>query len=98
MAEEPKALAPPSPLARIFIVGVRGYQLFLSPFLGGRCRYDPSCSAYAIEALRLHGPWRGAWLSVRRIGRCHPWGGMGYDPVPPPASSNRKDFNETFDD
>ena len=49
---------------------------------GGRCRYTPSCSAYAAQALRVHGPARGTWLSIRRLGRCHPWGGFGPDPVP----------------
>ncbi len=61
---------------------IRGYQLFLSPFLGGTCRYTPSCSRYAEEAVRIHGPWRGGWLAVRRLLRCHPWGGNPYDPVP----------------
>jgi putative membrane protein insertion efficiency factor len=63
---------------------VRVYQVLLSPLLGGRCRFHPSCSAYALEALRLHGLLRGGGLALRRIGRCHPFGGSGYDPVPPP--------------
>ncbi|MBV9521748.1 MAG: membrane protein insertion efficiency factor YidD [Alphaproteobacteria bacterium] len=62
---------------------IRCYQLFLSPALPPRCRYLPSCSDYALEALARHGAWRGAWLALRRIGRCHPWGASGYDPVPP---------------
>jgi len=62
---------------------VRAYQLLLSPMLPRSCRFDPSCSQYAIDALRLHGPVTGLWLAVKRIFRCHPWGGMGYDPVPP---------------
>jgi putative membrane protein insertion efficiency factor len=61
---------------------VRAYQYFLSPLLGPRCRYLPSCSSYALEALDVHGPWRGSWYALRRIARCHPWGGTGYDPVP----------------
>lgn len=61
---------------------VRGYQLTLARFLGGQCRFDPSCSRYAIEALAVHGALRGSWLALRRIARCHPWGGAGYDPVP----------------
>jgi putative membrane protein insertion efficiency factor len=66
-----------------FIVLIRLYQAVLGPFLGGHCRFHPSCSAYALEAYRLHGPLRGTWLTLRRIGRCHPFGGHGYDPVPP---------------
>lgn len=58
------------------------YRLLISPFLGSNCRYSPSCSQYALDALRLHGAFRGTWLAVRRISRCHPWGGSGYDPVP----------------
>ena len=50
------------------------------------CRFDPSCSTYALEAVEAHGAIRGSWLAVRRLSRCHPWGGVGYDPVPPPAS------------
>jgi putative membrane protein insertion efficiency factor len=62
---------------------VKLYRVAISPWLGGNCRYQPSCSEYAIEALREHGLFRGSWLAARRIGRCHPWGGSGYDPVPP---------------
>lgn len=58
------------------------YRLAISPWLGNNCRYDPSCSEYALEALRKHGAFRGTWLAARRIARCHPWGGSGYDPVP----------------
>jgi putative membrane protein insertion efficiency factor len=78
-------------LARFFI---RGYQLLLSPvlsFLGGPgsgCRFEPSCSVYFLEALERHGFWRGAWLGVCRLGRCHPWGGRGHDPVPLPNSNH----------
>ncbi|MCB2110684.1 MAG: membrane protein insertion efficiency factor YidD [Defluviimonas sp.] len=71
-----------SPLARLFALPVRAYRLFLSPWLGHSCRYQPTCSAYALEALERHGAIRGGWLALRRIGRCHPWGGSGYDPVP----------------
>lgn len=63
---------------------IRAYQLFLSPVLGANCRYAPSCSQYAAEAVRTHGPIRGLWLATRRILRCHPWAGAGYDPVPAP--------------
>lgn len=61
---------------------IRGYQLALSPWLGPRCRFTPTCSEYAMEAVRRHGPWRGTMLALRRLGRCHPWGGHGVDPVP----------------
>lgn len=64
------------------IVGVRAYQVVLSPILGGSCRYYPSCSAYAIEALERHGALRGGWMALCRIGRCHPFRPGGFDPVP----------------
>jgi putative membrane protein insertion efficiency factor len=62
---------------------VRFYQVAISSWTPASCRFTPTCSAYAIEALREHGAARGGWLSLRRILRCHPWGGLGYDPVPP---------------
>jgi len=61
---------------------VRAYQLFISPILPGACRYYPSCSHYALDAINHKGPAKGAWLAVKRIARCHPWGGEGFDPVP----------------
>lgn len=69
----------------IFVLSlpIHGYRLFISPILGPKCRYHPTCSAYALEALKTHGPLRGAGLAVKRIASCHPWGGQGYDPVPP---------------
>ena len=69
-------------VARALILLVRGYQKGISPFLPPSCRYTPTCSAYAVEALRRHGALRGGWLALRRLSRCHPWGGHGYDPVP----------------
>ncbi|MCH9694399.1 MAG: membrane protein insertion efficiency factor YidD [Gammaproteobacteria bacterium] len=69
-------------LAYPLILLVRLYRVALSPWLGRNCRFDPTCSSYAIEALQAHGVFKGAWLAARRIGRCHPWGGSGYDPVP----------------
>ena len=74
---------------------VKLYRIVISPWLGGNCRYEPTCSVYAIEALQTHGPLRGSWLAARRIGRCHPWSGSGYDPVPTnasPASPDRSQF------
>ena len=62
---------------------IRGYQLVLSPLLLPSCRYLPSCSEYAAEAIAVHGSARGSWLALRRLLRCHPWGGSGFDPVPP---------------
>jgi len=73
-------------LIRLLILGVRAYQMVLSPLMGNGCRFEPSCSNYCIEALRVHGPWRGLWLAGRRILRCHPFGPCGHDPVPPPQS------------
>lgn len=61
---------------------IRAYQLFLSPLVGPTCRYLPSCSDYAAEAIQRHGALAGSWLALRRLLRCHPWGGSGYDPVP----------------
>ena len=65
-----------------FIVLIKGYQYLISPLLGANCRFAPSCSAYAIEAFQRHGALRGGALTVKRMGRCHPWGGSGFDPVP----------------
>ena len=65
------------------ILLIKIYQLFISPLLPGVCRYRPTCSQYMIEALRTHGPAKGLYLGIKRILRCHPWGGSGYDPVPP---------------
>jgi putative membrane protein insertion efficiency factor len=64
------------------ILPIRAYQLTLSPFIGFHCRYQPTCSAYGIEAIERHGLVKGVALTLRRLGRCHPWGGNGYDPVP----------------
>jgi putative membrane protein insertion efficiency factor len=61
---------------------IRGYQLAISPFLGPRCRFYPSCSHYAIEAIETHGALHGCWLAMKRISRCHPWHEGGFDPVP----------------
>lgn len=69
-------------LGRILIGVIRFYQLAISPLTPPSCRYTPTCSSYAREAIEVHGAARGGWLAVRRILRCHPWGGQGYDPVP----------------
>ncbi|MCX8508397.1 MAG: membrane protein insertion efficiency factor YidD [Rhodobacteraceae bacterium] len=71
-----------SPLAHALALPVRFYRLLLSPWVGMNCRYQPTCSAYALEALARHGGVKGGWLAARRICRCHPWGGSGHDPVP----------------
>ncbi|MEL6812122.1 MAG: membrane protein insertion efficiency factor YidD [Bacteroidota bacterium] len=65
-----------------FIFFIRMYQRAISPLLPSTCRYDPTCSHYAVEALQVHGLWKGMSLSIKRIFSCHPWGGSGYDPVP----------------
>ncbi|WP_334124278.1 membrane protein insertion efficiency factor YidD [Empedobacter brevis] len=69
-------------LIKPFIIVVRFYQFAISPWMGSNCRYQPTCSSYMIEALKEHGLLKGLWLGTKRIGRCHPWGGHGYDPVP----------------
>ena len=69
-------------LARSLVAGVHAYRLSLGPLLGGSCRFAPSCSEYAIEALERYGPLRGSWLALRRVLRCHPFHAAGYDPVP----------------
>ncbi|MDW8370335.1 MAG: membrane protein insertion efficiency factor YidD [Geminicoccaceae bacterium] len=67
---------------------MRAYRLLLSPVRGPSCRYLPTCSEYALEALERHGAWRGGWLALRRVARCHPWGGSGFDPVPSAPSTD----------
>lgn len=69
-------------LTSLLIQPIRFYRHFISPLTPPACRYQPTCSAYAIEALQRHGPLKGSYLALRRILRCHPWGGHGYDPVP----------------
>jgi len=74
-------------LVRALTVPIIGYRLLISPFLPPACRFHPSCSRYALEAVRVHGPFKGGWLALRRLARCHPFtvlgGGSGCDPVPP---------------
>ena len=69
----------------VLIALLRAYRAVISPLYGQVCRFHPSCSAYALEAVTVHGSLRGSWLAARRLGRCHPWAKGGYDPVPPPA-------------
>jgi len=69
-------------MRRVLVLCVRGYQVAISPILPASCRYYPTCSAYAIEAIERYGALRGAWMAVRRIARCHPFRPGGYDPVP----------------
>ena len=69
-------------LTALLILPIRFYQGAISPMLPKSCRFEPTCSSYAVEALRRHGPLRGTWLAIKRIARCHPWGGSGWDPVP----------------
>lgn len=69
-------------MRKIFILIIRIYSYAVSPFLGNNCRYYPTCSHYAEEAISMHGPMRGSWLAIRRLSRCHPWHEGGVDPVP----------------
>ena len=69
-------------LAKLLIGMIRLYQVTLSPFIRRACRYTPTCSNYGIEAIRKHGPFKGSWLTLKRVLSCNPWGGSGYDPVP----------------
>lgn len=73
-----------TPLAHLVALPVRAYRLIGSPWVGRNCRFQPTCSEYALDALAAHGAWRGGWLAFRRILRCRPGGGDGYDPVPKP--------------
>jgi putative membrane protein insertion efficiency factor len=65
-----------------FMALIKLYQWILSPLLGPKCRFTPTCSQYSMEAFKKYGVFKGLWLTIKRIGRCHPWGGHGYDPVP----------------
>ncbi len=76
-------------MKQVLIGMVRFYQVALSPFLGGCCRFEPSCSAYGIEAIQRHGCLRGLWLAFGRVARCHPFHPGGFDPVPPAHDSER---------
>ena len=69
-------------LSQLLLIPIFLYQRFISPMLGKNCRFTPTCSQYAVEAIRKYGPFKGLFLAIKRILRCHPWGGSGYDPVP----------------
>ena len=66
----------------LLIIPIKLYQILLSPLIGRSCRFTPTCSNYAIEAINKHGPFKGFWLAIKRISKCHPWGDSGHDPVP----------------
>lgn len=66
----------------LFLMLIKIYQLFISPLLGSNCRFTPTCSQYGVEAIKKYGPFKGGWLTLKRIGRCNPWGSHGHDPVP----------------
>jgi len=68
---------------------IRGYQLIASPMLGSNCRFMPTCSEYSMESLKKYGLIKGIFLTVKRIGKCHPWGGHGYDPIPTKMENNK---------
>ncbi|WP_037358571.1 membrane protein insertion efficiency factor YidD [Schleiferia thermophila] len=76
-------------LSHLLILPVRGYQYLISPLFPKVCRHTPSCSEYMVEALKIWGPFKGLWLGLRRLMRCHPWGTWGYDPVPKPPHTNK---------
>jgi uncharacterized protein len=66
----------------LFLLLIKFYQYLISPILGQSCRFNPTCSQYGLEAIKKHGPFKGGWLTVKRIARCHPWGAHGHDPIP----------------
>jgi len=73
---------------KILIFPIRVYQKLISPVLPPACRYEPTCSHYSVQAIEKHGPLKGSWLAIKRIASCNPWGGSGYDPVPPAKHEN----------
>jgi putative membrane protein insertion efficiency factor len=88
----------PSLTGRLAQLPIRFYRVFISPLKPPTCRFTPTCSAYALEAVAVHGVVRGGWLGVRRICRCHPWGGHGWDPVPGTTGSEAATEGEVVDD
>ena len=81
-------------ISYFLLVSIFFYKWFISPFLPATCRYQPTCSAYAIDAIKLHGPLQGTLLAVKRIASCHPWGGNGYRPVPENLTRKKKSMNK----
>ena len=79
-----------NPATKLLRGAVYGYRFLISPIFPASCRYEPTCSEYALQALAKHGAIKGTWLAARRISRCHPWGGSGYDPVPEPGERQSK--------
>jgi putative membrane protein insertion efficiency factor len=69
-------------LGSVFLIIIKMYQYLISPLTGASCRFIPTCSQYGVEAIKKYGPFKGGWLTLKRIGRCHPWGKHGYDPLP----------------
>lgn len=84
--------------SKLLIGLVRFYQLAISPWLGSSCRYSPTCSQYMIDAVKEWGPLKGFWLGIKRIGRCHPWGGDGHDPVPSRISNDEQGISNDESD
>lgn len=85
-----------SPAGRVLVGLLTGYRRFISPLLGARCRFYPSCSAYALEAVQVHGALRGSWLAIRRLSRCHPFHAGGLDPVPPARPARGRAADSEF--
>jgi len=83
-----------NPATKLLRGAVHGYRFLISPLFPASCRYGPTCSEYALQALAKHGAIKGTWLAARRISRCHPWGGSGYDPVPEPRSARESTAND----
>jgi putative membrane protein insertion efficiency factor len=76
-------------MKRVLLLMIRGYQLVLSPVIGANCRHEPTCSRYSFEAIERFGALKGLWLTLKRVGKCHPWGTWGYDPVPEKAKKEK---------
>ncbi|EIK51619.1 hypothetical protein YO5_14830 [Stutzerimonas stutzeri TS44] len=81
-------------MRKLALASIKLYQYAISPMMASHCRFYPSCSCYALEAIETHGLLQGGWLSLRRLGRCHPWHPGGYDPVPSPKTSNSSSMAE----